>query len=49
MRNSRFSYLFHLFMAYLTMLSLDQTVQCRITGHLVNDELERIWKEAVIA
>jgi hypothetical protein len=33
---------------YLTMLSVPETIYCRMRGWLVNNELERIWKEAVM-
>jgi hypothetical protein len=38
-----------LFSVYLTTLSVAQTVQHQPTGRLVNNELERMWKEAVVA
>jgi hypothetical protein len=36
-------------MIYLTMLSVAQTVECRMVERSVNHELKRIWKEAVVA
>jgi hypothetical protein len=36
-------------MVYLTTLPVVNTVCSRILGWLMNDELERIWKETIIA
>jgi hypothetical protein len=44
---SSFSFVY--FMFYLTMLSVPQTNQRRVVGCLMNDEFERMWKEAVVA
>jgi hypothetical protein len=38
-----------LFLMYLTTPSVPRTVQRRTVGSLVNNELERMWKEAVVA
>jgi hypothetical protein len=37
------------FVVYLTMLSKVQTVQRRTIERLMNDEMKRMWKEAVVA
>jgi hypothetical protein len=42
-------YLIYLFVVYLTMLSVAQTLYRRMIGWVMNNELERIWKEAVVA
>jgi hypothetical protein len=34
---------------YFAVLSVFQTLKRRIAGWLVNNELERIWKEAVVS
>jgi hypothetical protein len=44
-RSSKWS--LYLFMVYLTMLSVTQTVQHQMIWWLMNDKLQRIWKEAV--
>jgi hypothetical protein len=41
-------YVFYLFMVYLTRLSVAQIVQYRVMGWLVDNELGRMWKEAVV-
>lgn len=43
------SYLFYLFMAYLTTLSVDQTVWRHLIGRLINNELEIMRKEGFVA
>jgi hypothetical protein len=35
-------------MAYFASLSAFRATERRMVGSLVNDELERIWKEAVV-
>jgi hypothetical protein len=38
-----------LFVIHLTTLPVAQTVWCWVVGWLVNDELERLWKDVVMA
>jgi hypothetical protein len=38
-----------LFVVYLTMPSAPKTIQCQMTRILMNNEMERKWKEAVAA
>jgi hypothetical protein len=40
--------LIYLFVVYLTMLSVAQPMWRQKLGLLVNTELKRIWKEAVV-
>jgi hypothetical protein len=40
---------FTLFMIYLMMVSIGQTRYRRLVGWLVNNDLERMWKEAALA
>jgi hypothetical protein len=45
----RYSFLLiYLFVVYLMTLSVAQTIQRRMVGRLMNTELERMWKEAVV-
>jgi hypothetical protein len=37
-----------MFMVYLMMLTVTETTQRRMIGLLVNNELERMWKETVV-
>jgi hypothetical protein len=39
----------YLFVDYLIMYSVDQTVYCQMIGWFMNNELEMIWKGVVIA
>jgi hypothetical protein len=37
-----------LFLLYLTMPSVAEIIQCQMVGQLVSNELERMWKEAIL-
>jgi hypothetical protein len=39
----------NLFIVYLKMLKIVETLQHQMEGQLMNNELERMWQEAVIA
>jgi hypothetical protein len=41
-------FLFIIFVVYLTMWLVAQTVQFQIVEWLVNNELEQVWRETVI-
>jgi hypothetical protein len=38
----------YLLKVYLTMFLVAYTMECRMLGCTVSDELERMWKEAVM-
>jgi hypothetical protein len=39
----------HLFLLNLTTLSVSHTILCRMTELLMNNKLQRMWKDAVLA
>jgi hypothetical protein len=45
----RLTLLRYLIVVYLTTLPVSETTQRLMTGRSMNNELERIWKEVIVA
>jgi hypothetical protein len=46
--SGKISLFIYLFIYYLMMMAVCQTIWCRIIEFLVNNELNRLWKDMIV-